>query len=66
MRANYTIRKPGAVEEGVSRLDADMVELSLLLPGRQLAQLETAARSQGLTTGQMLRRLITAFLHEPA
>jgi hypothetical protein len=66
MRANYTLPQSGVVQDNVSRLDADMVELSLLLPGRQLAQLETVARRQGLTMGQMLRRLITAFLHEPA
>jgi hypothetical protein len=44
----------------------EMVELSFLLPNEQLAQLEIAAHSQGLTTGQMIRRLIRAFLHEPA
>jgi hypothetical protein len=46
--------------------EADMVELSLLLPDWQLSQLEMAARGQGLTVGQMVRRLIRAFLHEPA
>jgi hypothetical protein len=66
MRANRVLAEPAAVETGVSRLDREMVELSLLLPAWQLAQLESAARGQGLTTGQMLRRLINAFLHEPA
>jgi hypothetical protein len=47
-------------------LDGDVMELSLLLPSRQLLELENAAQNQGLTTGQMLRRLINAFLHEPA
>jgi hypothetical protein len=46
--------------------EAEMVELPLLLPGWQLDQLEMAARGQGLTVGQMVRRLIRAFLHEPA
>jgi hypothetical protein len=66
MRANYAFPKPAAAETETSRLDPEMVELSLLLPQQQLVQLESAARSQGLTTGQMLRRLINAFLHEPA
>jgi hypothetical protein len=44
----------------------DVVELSLLLPAGQLIALETVASNQGLTTGQMLRRLIKAYLHEPA
>jgi hypothetical protein len=42
--------------------DEDMAELSLLLPGWQAAALERAARSSGLTTGQMLRRLVRDFL----
>ena len=45
---------------------ADVIELSLLLPGCQLEALENAARDRGLTIGQMIRRLIGAFLHEPA
>jgi hypothetical protein len=45
---------------------SDIVELSLLLSAEQLNQLESAARGQGLTIGQMMRRLINAFLHEPA
>jgi hypothetical protein len=43
-----------------------MVELALLLPDWQLHELETVARDHGLTTGQMIRRLIAAYLHEPA
>jgi hypothetical protein len=42
----------------MSRLDGEMVELSLLLPSRQAAALEMAAQEQGLTTGQMIRQLI--------
>lgn len=42
-----------------------MIELSLLLPNKQLLELEAAARSHGVSTGQMLRRLINAYLHEP-
>jgi len=43
-----------------------VIEVPLLLPERQLEELENAARCQGLTTGQMIRRLIGAFLREPA
>jgi hypothetical protein len=46
--------------------NGEMVELALLLPERQLQELEAVAHDQGLTTGQMIRRLIAAFLHEPA
>lgn len=43
------------------------VELALVMPGRQWAALERAAHRQGLTMGQLLRRLIAAQLteHEP-
>jgi hypothetical protein len=36
--------------------------LSLLLPDSQLEALEQEARSRGLTTAQLLRRLVDAFL----
>jgi len=36
----------------------ELVELSLLLPGWQAQELETAAHNRGLTTAQMLRVLI--------
>jgi hypothetical protein len=41
-----------------ARLDHEVVELQLLLPRSQVVALEAAARSRGLTTGQMLRRVI--------
>jgi hypothetical protein len=44
------------------RLESDVVELSLLLPGWQLGALEKASRRQGLTTGQLVRRLVQEFL----
>jgi hypothetical protein len=53
------------LEQETSRTDTDMVELSLLVPPWQLAELERLAAEQGLTLGQVLRRLINAFLHEP-
>ena len=41
------------------RLDHEVVELQLLLPRWQAAALEAAAQSRGMTTGQILRRVIT-------
>jgi hypothetical protein len=41
-----------------ARLDHEVVELQLLLPRSQVAAIEAAARSRGLTTGQMLRRVL--------
>ena len=40
------------------RVDNEVVELPLLLPRWQASVLEHAARSRGMTTGQMLRRVI--------
>jgi hypothetical protein len=53
-------RLAGASVE-VSRLDHGLVELSLLVPQWQVEALELAARGRGLTTGQMLRRLIGSY-----
>ena len=41
------------------RPDHEVVELQLLLPRWQAAALEAAAQSRGMTTGQILRRVIT-------
>jgi hypothetical protein len=41
-----------------ARQDQEVVELPLLLPRWQAAALEAAARRRGMTTGQMLRRVI--------
>jgi hypothetical protein len=46
------------------RLDGEMMEMLLLLPNRQAAALERAARAQGLTSGQLTRRLIAAYLEK--
>lgn len=49
------------------RLDHEVVELPLLLPRWQALVLEQAARSRGMTTGQMLRRVIAdLFTDAPA
>ena len=39
--------------------DSDVVELPLLLPRWQVDALEEAANQQGMTTGQMIRRVIS-------
>jgi hypothetical protein len=47
-----------------SRHDQEVVELPLLLPRWQAEELEAAARERGMTTGQMLRRVIRELLTE--
>jgi hypothetical protein len=42
--------------------DQEVVELALLLPLWQAMELEAAARRRGMTTGQMLRRVIGEML----
>jgi hypothetical protein len=44
--------------------DEEVVEVGLLLPAHQLNAFEAAARRQGLTAAQMLRRLLSGFLGE--
>jgi len=46
------------------RPDPEVVELPLLLPRWQAEELEHAARERGMTTGQMLRRVIRELLAE--
>ena len=41
-----------------ARQDQEVVELPLLLPRWQALELEAVARERGMTTGQMLRRVI--------
>jgi hypothetical protein len=45
-------------------LDEEMVELSLLLPGWQAAEMESLAHSRGMTLGQLLRLLIRDHLRD--
>ena len=42
--------------------EAEVVELSVLLPAGDLAALEEAARRDGLTLGQVVRRLVRKFI----
>ena len=46
----------------LARQDQEVVELPLLLPRWQAMELELAARERGMTTGQMLRRVIRDLL----
>ena len=46
----------------LSRQDQEVVELPLLLPRWQALELEAVARERGMTTGQMLRRVIRELL----
>ena len=50
---------PGYTPAEPARSDFEVVELQLLLPRWQAAALEAAARDRGMTTGQILRRVIT-------
>ncbi len=59
-----TIQENAGSSEQLFRLDGEMMELMLLLPSWQAAALERAARQQGLTSGQLTRRLITAYLEK--
>lgn len=54
----------GVEEPDTPRIDGDVVELSLLLPGWQLSKLETVAHRHGLTAGAMVRHLLRDFLTE--
>jgi hypothetical protein len=44
-----------------SLFDTEVVEISVLLPGWQATALEAMAHRHGLTTAQVIRRLIQAF-----
>jgi hypothetical protein len=46
---------------GFSRLDAEPVEMTVFLTQDQAAALETMAQAQGLTVGQVIRRLVRDF-----
>jgi hypothetical protein len=47
-----------AVSSDANRMDQEVVEFPLLLPMWQAVELEAAARRRGMTTGQMIRRLL--------
>jgi hypothetical protein len=64
MRSSWSAVCARSTEFDLGRLNEDVVELSLLLPGWQFGALEKAARDKGLSTGQMVRQLIQKFLLE--
>jgi hypothetical protein len=41
-------------------LDAEVIEVAILLPRWQAVALESAAKQRGMSAGQMLRRMIGA------
>lgn len=49
----------------LTRSDDEVVELSLLLPRWQIQALEEAAYRWGMTTGQMIRKLLAEVLVTP-
>jgi hypothetical protein len=51
-----------AVSSEAARTDQEVVEFPLLLPRWQALELEAVARRRGMTTGQMIRRLLGEML----
>lgn len=51
-----------AISSELGRLDQEVIELPLLLPRWQALELEAAASRRGMTTGQMIRRVIGEML----
>ncbi|HVL15014.1 MAG TPA: hypothetical protein VM529_20755 [Gemmata sp.] len=50
------------ISSEAARVDQEVVELPLLLPRWQAVELEAAASRRGMTTGQMIRRVIGEML----
>jgi hypothetical protein len=50
------------ISPNLGRRDQEVVEVALLLPLWQAMELEAAAQRRGMTTGQMLRRVIGEML----
>jgi hypothetical protein len=48
-----------------TRLDHEVVEVQLLLPRWQALAVEEEARQRGMTTGQMIRRVLGQAFAEP-
>jgi hypothetical protein len=60
-----TLEAPSAAAPRGGDQDLEVVELPLLLPRWQAVALEAAASRRGMTTGQMLRRVITDLFGTP-
>jgi hypothetical protein len=56
------LESPPKAPGGPIDIEAEVVELGLLLPRGQALALEAAAHRRGLTTGQLLRHLLRDFL----
>jgi hypothetical protein len=61
MAPENLLSRPEPRELDTFSLNGDIVEFSMLMPGWQAAALEATARSQGLTVGQLVRRLVQDF-----
>jgi len=48
-------------QDDIISLDEEMTELALLLPDWQAQSLEAVARSEGVSAGQIVRRLIQEY-----
>lgn len=62
---SHVVSDPAALsfsDAPVSPGPADVVEVSLLMPVAQVEALELAAHRKGLTTAQMVRRLLHDFI----
>jgi len=66
MSARWLDASPDAGKLDLAPLRDDVVEISLLLPGWQLAALQKAARRQNQTTGETVRRLVRDYLMQNA
>lgn len=53
---------PAKVGSYGKTVESDVIELSLLLPRWQVDALEDAANQRGMTTGQMIRKVIGEML----
>jgi hypothetical protein len=58
--SGFLAPQPGTRE--ITHLDNEVVEVALLLPRWQAEAVEEAAYNRGITTGQMLRKMIGAGL----
>jgi hypothetical protein len=64
MCAEFLVADAMAPVQEVTRLDEEIVEISLLLPGWQADELASVAQDRGLTAGQLLRRVLRDFCRQ--
>ncbi len=58
------ISDTGSLGQDMTSLDAEVIEMSLLLTRWQALALQSAAKQRGISAAQMLRRLIGATIGE--